>query len=49
MSLRSAQITDHQRFAAWLRARITPSLDTGTASPAEIAGHVAAWIRALQA
>jgi hypothetical protein len=44
-----AKITEHQRFAAWLRARITPSFDTGTASPAEVAGQVAAWIRPLLA
>ena len=42
-----AKITEHQRFAAWLRARITPSFDTGAASPAEIADQVAAWIRPL--
>jgi hypothetical protein len=44
-----ATITDHQRFAAWLRACVTPSFDTGAASPAEIAGDVAAWIRPLLA
>jgi hypothetical protein len=44
-----AKITGHQRFAAWLRARITPSFDTGAASPAEVAGQVTAWIRALLA
>jgi predicted kinase/ribosomal protein S27AE len=39
-----AKITEHQRFAAWLRARVTPSFDTSTASPAEVAGRIAAWI-----
>jgi ribosomal protein S27AE/predicted kinase len=42
-----AKITEYQRFAAWLRARITPSFDTSTASPDEVAGHIAAWIKAL--
>jgi predicted kinase len=42
-----AKIIEHQRFAAWLRARITPSFDTSTASAAEVAGRVAAWVRLL--
>jgi hypothetical protein len=42
-----AQIAHHQRFAAWLRARITPSFSTGTASAAEVAGQVAGWVKAL--
>jgi predicted kinase len=42
-----ATITDHQRFAAWLRARITPSFDTSTASAAEVADRIAAWIQTL--
>jgi hypothetical protein len=42
-----AKITDHQRFAAWLRARITPSFDTSTASAAEVAAWIAAWVQAL--
>jgi len=42
-----AMIAEHQRFAAWLRARITPSFDTSAASAAEVAGQVAAWVRAL--
>jgi hypothetical protein len=41
-----AKIIEHQRFAAWLRARITPSFDTSNASAAEVAGQVAAWVRA---
>jgi len=40
-------IAEHQRFAAWLRARITPSFDTGTAEPAEVAGQLAAWVKVL--
>ena len=42
-----ANIADHQRFAAWLRARITPSFDTSTASAAEVADQAAAWVRPL--
>jgi hypothetical protein len=34
-------------FAAWLRASITPSFDTSTASAAEVAGQIAAWIQEL--
>jgi hypothetical protein len=41
------KITENQRFAAWLRARITPCFDTSTASAAEVAGQLAAWVRAL--
>lgn len=41
-----AKIIEHQRFAAWLRARITPSFDTSTASAAEVADRVAAWVHA---
>jgi ribosomal protein S27AE len=40
-------IAEHQRFAAWLRARITPSFDTSIASAAEVANGLAAWVRAL--
>ncbi len=42
-----AKITEHQRFAAWLRARITPSFDTSTVGAAEVADRVAAWVQAL--
>jgi predicted kinase len=42
-----ATITEHQRFAAWLRARITPSFDASTTSAAEVADRVAAWVQAL--
>ena len=35
--------------AAWLRARVTPSFDTSTASAAEVAGRIAAWVTALLA
>jgi hypothetical protein len=40
------KITEHQRFAAWLRAHIRPSFDTSTLSVDETAGRVAAWVRA---
>src|SRR5262249_8715926 len=42
-----ANIADHQGFAGWLRARITPSFDTGTASAAEVADQLAAWVLPL--
>jgi ribosomal protein S27AE len=42
-----AKLVEHQRFAAWLRARITPSFDTGSSSAAEVAGQVAGWVQAL--
>jgi ribosomal protein S27AE/predicted kinase len=42
-----AKITEHQRFAAWLRARVTPSFDTSSASTAEVADRIAAWVTAL--
>ena len=42
-----AKIIEHQRFAAWLRARITPSFDTSAASPAEVAERIAAWVQEL--
>lgn len=42
-----AKIIEHQRFAAWLRSRITPSFDTSTASAGEVAEEVAAWVQAL--
>jgi ribosomal protein S27AE len=42
-----AKITENQRFAAWLRARISPSFDTSTASAAEVADRLAAWIQPL--
>lgn len=41
------KIIEYQRFAAWLREHVTPSFDTGAASPAEVAGQVAAWIQPL--
>ena len=46
-SSREAQIIEHQRFAAWLRARVTPSFDTSTDSAAEVADRVAAWVQAM--
>ena len=42
-----AKITENQRFAAWLRTRVTPSIDTSTASPDEVAGQIAAWVKPL--
>jgi predicted kinase/ribosomal protein S27AE len=42
-----ATIIEHQRFAAWLRARIAPSFDTSAASAAEVAADVAAWVQDL--
>jgi hypothetical protein len=42
-----AKITENQRFAAGLRARIRPSFDTSTASAAEVAARVAAWVKPL--
>jgi predicted kinase/ribosomal protein S27AE len=42
-----AKIIENQRFAGWLRARITPAFDTSTASATEVAAQVAAWVQAL--
>jgi hypothetical protein len=42
-----AKIIEYQRFAASLRARVRPSFDTSTASAAEVAKRVAAWVQAL--
>jgi predicted kinase/ribosomal protein S27AE len=42
-----AKIIEYQRFAAWLRERITPVFDTSTASAQEIAGQVASWVRRM--
>jgi predicted kinase len=42
-----AKIIEHQRFAEWLRSRIAPAFDTSTASAAEVAEDVAAWVRGL--
>jgi predicted kinase/ribosomal protein S27AE len=47
LSSAEATIIQHQRFAAWLRANITPSFDTSTADAAEVADRVAAWVQAL--
>ncbi|HSZ39419.1 MAG TPA: hypothetical protein VK817_05635 [Trebonia sp.] len=38
-------IIRHQRYAAWLRARISPCFDTGAVTPDETAAQVAAWVR----
>jgi RNase adaptor protein for sRNA GlmZ degradation/ribosomal protein S27AE len=40
-------IVEHQRFAAWLRARIQPTFDTSMLSAEEVADHIANWIRPL--
>ncbi len=42
-----ASIIEFQRFAAWLRASITPSFDTSNTSAAEVADGLAAWVTAL--
>ena len=42
-----AKITQNQRFAAWLRARITPSFDTSAASADEVASQITAWAQPL--
>jgi hypothetical protein len=47
LSSSEGKVIEYQRFAAWLRARITPSFDTSTASAAEVAERVAAWVHAL--
>jgi predicted kinase len=42
----AAKIAEHQRFAAWLRARIQPSFDTSVRTADEVAAQVAAWVTA---
>lgn len=42
-------VSEHQRFAAWLRAHIQPSWDTSVLTPGEAAERVAAWMRGLLA
>lgn len=42
-----AKIIEHQRFAAWLRARIKPSFDTSIASADDVAGRIATWVQEL--
>ena len=42
-------IAEHERFAAWLRANIHPTFDTGHSTPAAIADRVAGWIEPLLA
>jgi predicted kinase len=37
-------IIRHQRYAAWLRERISPCFDTSVVAPEETAAEVAAWI-----
>jgi hypothetical protein len=43
------RVTEHQRFAAWLREQIQPTFDTGVLSAEEVADRIAAWIRPLLA
>jgi hypothetical protein len=43
------KIIEHQRFAAWLRARIRPTFDTGTLSADEVADRVVQWVERLLA
>lgn len=38
-------IVQNQRFAAWLRERISPCFDTGAVSPERSAEQVASWVR----
>lgn len=37
-------ISEHQRFAAWLRAHIRPSWDTSVLTPGEAAEQIATWV-----
>jgi hypothetical protein len=46
---RDPKIDDHIRFAAWLRANVGPVFRTDEASPAEVAGALAAWVRGVSA
>jgi chloramphenicol 3-O-phosphotransferase len=39
-----AALSQHQRFAAWLRSVIQPSFDTSAATPDEVATQVAEWV-----
>lgn len=40
-----ATIAEHQRFAAFLRATISPSFDTSSAGPAQVAAELADWVK----
>jgi hypothetical protein len=40
-------IAEHQRFAAWLRARIRPTFDTSVLTVDEVADRVARWVVSL--
>ena len=42
-----AKIAEHQQFAAWLRANIQPTFDTGVHTADDVATQVAAWVTAL--
>lgn len=41
----AAKVAEHQRFAAWLRARIDPSFDTSLLDAREVAEQVAGWVK----
>jgi hypothetical protein len=43
------KIVEQQRFAAWLRARIRPTFNTGMLSADEAADRVAQWVQRLLA
>jgi hypothetical protein len=43
------RIVEHQRFAAWLRARIRPTFDTSMLGAEEAADRVARWVQGLLA
>jgi hypothetical protein len=48
-SSHQAKIVEHQRFAAWLRARIQPTFDTSKLSADAVADRVAGWVQQLLA
>ena len=48
-SSKEPAIAEHQRFAAWLRTHIQPTFDTSSQPPAQVADHIANWIRPLLA
>lgn len=43
------KIAEHQHFAAWLRERIQPTIDTSMLCPDDVADRVTKWIRPLLA
>jgi gluconate kinase len=48
-SSHEANIVEHQRFAAWLRAQIRPTFDTSVLDVEEVADRVAGWVQRLLA